>query len=379
MAEGIEVRQGKRGKTYRAVVWSGTDRKFIKRSFPTMAAAKSWRRDTLRELEDGSLVMPSAVTVQEAADQFLEDARAGVARTGRKGHRGHVYKPATIRSYEKALRLRILPTLGSMKLQEVRRKHVQALVDKLIRDGFAGSSINNTLDPLRVVFRRARSREMISHDPCSDLELPADESKRDRIASLEESERLLAALPEDERTLWATALYAGLRRGELRALTVDDIDLGKSEIRVERTWDDVEGPVSPKSSAGRRIVPLQGLLRDYLDEHLIKSGRSGADLVFGRSATEPFTNSTVRNRAISAWEKAGLDPIGLHECRHTFASVLIAAGANSKAIQEALGHASIQMTFDRYGHLMPGGRKEMRDLLDGFVSDRLADRESVTA
>lgn len=371
MAEGIEVRIGKKGKTYRASVWSGRDGKLIKRTFPTMAAAKSWRRDALTQLEDGRLRPTTSVTLSEAAAELLEGARSGAIREGRRSHR---YKPSTVRSYEKALRLRILPALGHMKLGEIRRTDVQALVDKLAGEGLAGSSIKNTLDPMRVIYRRAQSREIVSNDPCSKLEIPADETKRDRIASPEEAEALIGALPPEDRALWATALYAGLRRGELRALTVEDIDLGKSEIRVDRTWDDKEGPVSPKSDAGRRIVPLQGILRDYLDEHLLRTGRTGPDLVFGRSEVDPFTPSTIRLRAIAAWEKVdGLTPIALHECRHTFASVLIDAGANAKAIQEALGHASIQMTFDRYGHLMPGGRDQLRELLDSYLGDRLSE------
>ena len=75
-------------------------------------------------------------------------------------------------------------------------------------------------------------------------------------------------------------------------------------------------------------------------------------LAFGRTAQDPFVPSTVRTRARAAWKAAGLEPITLHECRHTFASLMIAAGENPKAIQTFMGHATIQMTFDRYGHLM---------------------------
>jgi integrase len=90
---------------------------------------------------------------------------------------------------------------------------------------------------------------------------------------------------------------------------------------------------------------MLALLRDYLNEHLIRTGGRGDDLVFGRTATEAFVASTVRARARSAWRAADLEPITLHECRHTFASLLIASGENAKAIQEFLGHATIQMTF----------------------------------
>ena len=362
MAEGIEVRKGKRGSTFRASVWSGRDGKLVKKTFPTMAAAKGWRRDALRDLEQGRLRPPDPLTVEQAAEGFLEGARDGSIRD----RSGRTYKPSTVRGYERVLRLRVLPTIGDVRLTELRRTEVQALVDRLAADGLSGSTIRNTLDPLRAIYRRAMSREAVGINPTTNLDVPAARGKRERIAGPQEANALLEALPAEDRALWATAFYAGLRRGEVRALRVSDVDLGKSEIHVLRTWDDVEGVTEPKSEAGRRIVPLLAVLRDYLDEHLLRTGRSGEDLVFGRTATDPFIPSTVRSRALAAWE--GQAPIALHECRHTFASTLIDAGANPKAIQEFMGHATIQMTFDRYGHLMPGRRDEVRSQIDLYLA-----------
>lgn len=367
MAEGIEVRTSKKGrKSYRASVWSARDGKLIRKTFPSMAAAKSWRRGALIELEQGRLRPPDPLTIEEAAAEFLDGARKGSVRD----RSGREYKPSTIRGYERALNLRILPELGSVRLSDLRRKQVQALVDEMAADGKSGSTIRNTLDPLRAIYRRAMSRELVGVNPTSHLELPSAKSKRDRIASPAEAAKLLAALPQADRALWATAFYAGLRRGELRALRVEDIDLGKSEIHVRRSWDAVEGDIDPKSDAGTRIIPLLAILRDYIDQHLMSTRREGSDLVFGREADLPFIPSTVRLHALSAWENAdeSLEPIGLHECRHTFASLLIDAGANAKAIQEFMGHATIQMTFDRYGHLMPGRRDEIRGVLDRYFA-----------
>src|SRR3954454_4114367 len=91
---------------------------------------------------------------------------------------------------------------------------------------------------------------------------------------------------------------------------------------------DIRGAIEPKSSAGRRTVPLLGVLRDFLDQYLLRTGREGEALVFGRTATDPFEPSTIDNRAQEHWEAAELTPITLHECRHTFAPLLIDAGAN---------------------------------------------------
>jgi integrase len=76
---------------------------------------------------------------------------------------------------------------------------------------------------------------------------------------------------------------------------------------------------------------------------------------------------TVNHRAQRTWRRAGLDPIGLHECRHTFASFMIAAGVNAKTLSVYMGHASVTITFDLYGHLMPGNEQEAARLLDAYL------------
>jgi integrase len=95
--------------------------------------------------------------------------------------------------------------------------------------------------------------------------------------------------------------------------------------------------------------------------------RRDTGLVFGRSATNPLSSSTVNNRAVRAWEAAKLAPIGLHEARHTFASYLIAAGLDLKAISTYMGHASVSFTIDRYGHLLPDTHAEQAARLDAFL------------
>ena len=81
----------------------------------------------------------------------------------------------------------------------------------------------------------------------------------------------------------------------------------------------------------------------------------------------PRTTAKLTERADDAWKAAKLKRITLHECRHTFASLMIAAGVNAKALSEYMGHANIAITFDRYGHLMPGNEAEAADLLDAYL------------
>ena len=141
------------------------------------------------------------------------------------------------------------------------------------------------------------------------------------------------------------------------------VDLGTGLIHVERSWDMQEGLIDLKSHAGRRKVPIAVVLRDHLDEHRLRTGGEG--FVFG--GTGPFTPRRLSERADQAWEEAGLERITLHECRHTFASLMIAAGVNAKALSTYMGHANISITLDRYGHLMPGNEEDAADLLDAYL------------
>ena len=135
------------------------------------------------------------------------------------------------------------------------------------------------------------------------------------------------------------------------------------------------GPIEPKSRDGRRTVPIASVLREYLIAYQLRSGRRDG-LVFG-TADRPFTPTAVRRRALTAWKNANgtrrdselaqLAPIALHECRHTFASLMIAAAVNAKALSTYMGHASVMITLDRYGHLFPGNEEEAAGLLDGYL------------
>jgi integrase len=349
-------------------VWSARERTRLFKTFATLAEAKAWRSEAQVALRRGTMRAGSSGMLREVAEAWLEGVKSGAIRN----RSGYAYKPSAIRGYEMALVARVLPALGGLRLSAIRRVDVQDFADRLCAAGLDPSTVRNTLMPLRAIFRRAVARGEVAVNPTSGLELPAMEGARDRIASPAEAVALLAALPERDRAIWATAMYAGLRRGELLALRWEDVDLAGGVIHVERSWDAKEGAVGPKSRAGWRTVPIPAVLRDYLVEHKLRSGRH-VGLVFGTSYAQPFTPSNVRKRANAAWVRAGLEPIGLHECRHTFASLMIAAGVNAKALSAYMGHSSVTITLDRYGHLMPGSESEAAERLDAYLARAVAE------
>ncbi len=354
-----------------------------------MRCAHSAPADKLSAANRGELRAPTTTTVRQAAEAFLEGARDGSIPTASGGR----YKPATLRGYKVGLNKRLLPALGHLRLSEVERRDVQDLADRLTIEGLSASTVQNTLDPLRVIYRRAiRRDEGVTIDPTEGLELRRPVGTRERIAAPDEAAALIAVLPDAERALWACAFYAGLRRGELQALRWSDVDLAGRVIRVERGWDAIEGAQDAKSAAGKRRVPiLEPLVRELVDRK-VRTGRDGDALVFGPTGVQPFSPETVRRHSLTAWgwkevpnpeadhpkmvwikaRDDAAESITLHEARHTCASILIAAGVNAKALSVIMGHSTIAMTFDTYGHLMPGGLDEAAAATNAYLA-RLAE------
>jgi integrase len=351
--------------SFEASAYARRDGKKLRKTFATVTEAVHWRTAMLKLSHDGGLRAPAATTLAEAAKLWLSQAGSGAIRT-RSGDR---YKPSALRGYEQALRLRLLPPLGAHKLADITRPDVQRLVAAWQAAGLSPSSIRNTVNALRAIYRSADLLidGAVPTSPTIGLRLPAVRGRRERIASPDEATRLLLALQAEDRALWATALYAGLRLGELRALDWSHVDLAAGTISVTRSYDPKVGFVEPKSRAGTRRVPVASMLRELLVDHKLLTNRDGG-LVFGSADERPFTPSSINVRASRSWQRAGLEPIGLHECRHTCASYFIAAGINAKTLSTFLGHASITTTLDQYGHLFPGSEAEAAGMLDAYLA-----------
>jgi integrase len=359
--------------TFQAQVWSKRDRKPIKKTFDGIRAAERWRSNMIADLAKGTVQAASKATLRETAEAWLESVKAGITLT----RSGRPYKPSVVRSYEADLRNYVFPELGGLRLSEVRRVDVQNLADRLLAKGLSASKVHNVVMPLRAIYRRPLARGEVQISPTTHLELPTPEGRRDRIASPTEAEELLTALPIFDRALWATAFYGGLRRGELRGLRWDDVDFAEGIIRIDRAWDEKDGAIEPKSRKGRRTVPIAGVLRAYLAEHKLRTGRDGQDFVFGSKADHPFTPTNIRKRSLTAWKRANAErrergraelvPIGLHECRHTYVTMMFDAGLSLERIGDYVGHSSAFMT-DRYRHLQKGHESEAAKLLDDYLA-----------
>jgi integrase len=356
-------------RRYRAEVWDARAGKRVRKTFASRKQAETWRDAARTRIREGHVLgIRKPTTLADAADALIEGMRSGAILN----RSGQAFKPSVIRSYDTALKHHVLPDLGGARLDRITQRDVRELVKRLRAEGLAASTVRNAVAPLRVVYRQALEDGNAASNPVAGIRLPQSERQRDRIAAPDEAARLVAALPTlRDRALWTTAFFAGLRLGELRGLRWGDIDFDGGVIRVERAIDEATGRViPPKSEKGRRRVPLVEAVKDALQT--LAGGPGSGRYVFGGDA--PFDATAARRRAARAWKAAAVDPIGFHEARHTYASLMIAAGVNAKALSTFMGHATITITIDRYGHLMPGSEAEAASLLEAYLARSVTPR-----
>ena len=364
---GIEERTDAKGRTaYRARVFDKAVGRQIRGPWtPTLAAARAWRVDALAALQAGTLSADRGVTVREAAEQFIAGIQAGAIRT----RSGRPYKPSALAGYKRELTNRVVPAFGATRLRELTLPDVQLWADRLAAEGLSASTVRNVIVPLRALYAWALPRGLASVNPTRGVRLPTGEQARDRIASPAEAAQLVAALSPRDQAALGLSVYGGLRLGELLALRWEDVDLDAGTLRVVRAWDPhARVYVEPKSKAGRRTVPIPKRLRDLLADHRVLTDHRDGLLFCGRNGQTPPVPNTLRGRMRRQWKAAGLADLGFHEARHTYATCAIAAGVNAKALSTFMGHGSISITLDRYGHLFPGSEAEAGTLLDAYLS-----------
>src|SRR6476659_8514873 len=147
--------------SYEASVYSPRDDDKIRKTFRTRAEAVSWAADAKRQIDQGVLRTPTTTTLRAAAEVWLRDTEAGLIRS----RSGHVYKPATLRGYRRALEDKVLPEIGARKVSAIATSDLQRLVDRWQAEGQPPATIRNTLKPLQALYRRLKAREGLALNP----------------------------------------------------------------------------------------------------------------------------------------------------------------------------------------------------------------------
>ncbi len=343
------------------------DRKVYK-THRTAGAAKTWRQDMLVAIRRGEVAAAkTTLTVEDAVNAWLDGARRGTVRTrGRKPFAG-----GTIRSVEQNNRLRVEERFGRRRIDRLTLLELQEWVDELDGDGVHPGTIETTVLPLRMAYRRAKTRGEVVVDPTDGLELPQKpvrgSTRRPPDAALILS--VLDGAPPQDRAAWAVFMLAGLRRGELLGLRWSDLDFEASTIHAAQQFAPAEAIFKLTKGRRERTVPLSGKLAAELRAHRLLTGRRDG-LVFGADGVRPMDTGKLQARADVAWTAAGIRRITPHAGRHLYASMSAAAGTPIERLSRYMGHSSIAVTWDNYGHLFPGDEVADATLQDAFLAAR---------
>ena len=348
-----------------------------RRNPKTGAVRKKYRVDVVVTMPDGNVKRvsrDSPVQTRRDAERFEQDLRrsildgsfgkkdvkpvptlAGFEKEFISNYADANNKKSEVRSKRCVIKNHLVPAFGAKRLDQIGAREIEAFKSRVLREGFSAKTVNNMLTVLRKMLSVAHEWELIPNVPkVKWLKVPPNKFD---FLSFEEANRLINAAEGEWRTMIMLASKTGLRQGELLALTWDDIDLVTGRLVVSRNLSRKD-ITTPKNGRTREIPLGDDVLASLKRHRHLRSGH-----VFGTADGSRFTQGECKHPLWRACKRAGLRRIGWHVLRHTFASHLVMRGAPMKAVQELMGHSTMEMTM-RYAHLSPDVRKDAVRLLD---------------
>lgn len=282
-------------------------------------------------------------------------------------------KPKTLAGYESNLGAHVLPAFGAHELRHVDRMAVEEWVAELEADGLGPSAVRQARQVLNSMLQLAVETGYLVVNPVAGVKTRRQPDPEMLFLTAEEVERLALAIREPYSSLVHLLAYGGLRWGEAAALRTRRCRLLHSRIEVAESLAEARGQLhfGPTKNYRTRSIVIPPFLDELLAEHIARHvGKDPEALVFTSPNGQPLRNSNFRRQVwYRAVGDAGL-PEGLrvHDLRHTCASLLISQGAHPKAVQVQLGHSSISVTMDRYGHLFPSDIEALASAMDSLRS-----------
>lgn len=358
------------------------------KTFARKKAADDWAAQAAVQVREGIHVADSAsCTVGHAGKLWIAGSEAaGLERS-------------TVDQYRQHLHLHITPLIGGSLLSRLNSPAVRAFEDRLRSEGRSAGMVRRVVKSLASLLGDAMERGLVTRNVVRDMrrrrrggkERQADRRHKAKIVAgvdiplRGEIKAIVEAASGRWRPLLITAIFSGLRASELRGLRWPDVDLEARLIHVRQRADRFNAIGAPKSEAGQRNVPVPRLVVNVLREWKLACPRSDLGLVFPNGSGNVESLANIINRGLiptviaagvtlpvaGADGRPELDDAGrprvtakytgMHALRHFYASWLInrpedgGLGLPPKIVQERLGHSSIVMTYDTYGHLFPRG------------------------
>jgi integrase len=332
--------------------------------FSMKKEAAAYHAKVTTEVNEGIHTAPSrSITVKQAAADWIRFVE------------GEERERSTVVGYQQHIDRHIVPRIGVLKLGHLTTPRVNKFRDDLLGDGMSRAMAKKVLGSLKSLLRDAKRRGNVAQNVASDVSITLDKRHKRKleigvdIPTRVEIKVIVDALEGRWRPLILMAIFTGLRSSELRGLRWVDVYFRNARLHVRQRADRWGRIGNPKSHSGGREVPIPPLVLNALREWKLQCPKGEMDLVFPNGNGHPENHANIINRGfIPAQIRAGVIKkkgkakyTGLHALRHFYASLCINRRVDGglelplKTVQARLGHASIQMTADIYGHLFPRG------------------------
>jgi integrase len=330
----------------------GAERRQIRRGgFATKTAAAEALRELQRRITNGEQI-GGGLTV----GAYLEEWIVSKGTAGRRA--------STLAQYRLYLDNYLKPSIGHVKLAELRASHLDAMLRTMEAEGRGLPTRHRVLAALSSALSTAERRRLISSNVCRQVDIAPERTPLRPIYDVPKLSRFLEVVASDRlAALWRLYGVLGLRRGEALALSWPMVDLEGGTLRVERSLGVVDGRLTfgpPKSGSGLRTVALDAetirILRSHraaqnAEKLALGAGYVDGGLVFAHEDGSPLRPEWVSKRFLVISEAAALPRIRLHDLRHSAASAALSAGVPMKVVSERLGHSSMGITADIYSHV----------------------------
>lgn len=276
-------------------------------------------------------------------------------------------KPSTRFGYESLLRTHLLPAFGTAQLRRIQPVDVQTWVADLVAGGLSPSRTRQAYQLLSSIMKSAVVSRYLNASPCIGVRLPRQERREMLFLTADQLARLAAASGEHAPLIYLLG-YGGIRWGEAAALRRRRVDVLRGRIELAESAATVAGAIHVGSTKSDQVrtVRIPAFVSELLAEHLAGRSPDPDGLVFVAPEGGPLRHSNFRRRVwLPALPASGVpSTLRIHDLRHTAAALMIAEGAHPKAVQSHLGHSSIQVTMNVYGHLLPDDLDRLADDLD---------------
>lgn len=365
----------KRGSKYSIIIDIGKDPKTGKRQqkwfsgYKTKKEAQADLARIINELEQNTFIIPSDETLKGYLDYWIEQ-------------REHNLSPTTIYGYKSMINNHIIPSLGNIKLNELKPLHIQEYYKEKSKT-LSQTTILHHHRMLRKALEDAKEWQLIKDNPADHVESPKPQKYKSNVLNLDEIKQLLKALESNRLEVPITLmLFLGLRRGELLALKWADIDYKNKTITIQRNL--VRGGDNgneliikePKTEESIRTIPISDNILKLLKKQEIKQKEEKISLgphykengfIFTTS-TGDIINPASFSREFGDFIKANnLKHIRLHDLRHTNATLMLKSNIPAKIASERLGHSNISTTLDLYSHVLKDMERETSDKIDNMI------------